>query len=275
MDLDQRVTPARGDLAAKGWEDRVAADRFVAPRPAQVVAPVLDLRLKPENAGLATQLIFGEGFEVLDLAGGLAWGQSVTDGYVGYVAEEGLAFDAPKGTAVVSALSAHVYPEPNIKSVPLVCLPWQARVAAVRDGAFWKTPHGYLCDQHLGGGTTDWVASAGRLLGVPYLWGGRSSFGLDCSGLVQLALASAEIAAPRDSDMQRRVLGHELAEADALRRGDLIFWDGHVGIMEDEDVLLHATAHQMAVVREALATVVARIEDAGLGPIRARKRLDL
>ena len=272
MSLDPRLTPMRGDIALAGWEDRVDAQSFVPGVARAVVAPVLDLRSEREATGLATQLIYGEIFNVFEVRDGLALGQSKTDGYVGYVSADGLG-DPVASNGTVTALFAQLYPEPSIKSVPMGMVPWQSAVQVSGDGPFAAMSNGYLCRQHLNGVATDWVTEAGRLLGAPYLWGGRSPFGLDCSALVQLALAALGVAAPRDSDMQMDALGDMLPDSAELKRGDLIFWKGHVGIMEDADTLLHATAHWMAVVREPLAPAIARIAAAGDGPVLARKRI--
>jgi cell wall-associated NlpC family hydrolase len=126
---------------------------------------------------------------------------------------------------------------------------------------------------HLAPVAGDFVAQAERFLGAPYLWGGRSARGIDCSALVQLALLAAGREAPRDSDMQAALLGTELPARAALRRGDLVFWKGHVGIMRDRDTLIHANAHHMAVAAEPFGPAAARIAAAGGGPVTGRRRL--
>lgn len=269
---DLRRTLARADLADVALEGQVDAARFAAPSRRCVTAPVLDLKATPDDDALASQLIHGEPFDVLDVQGGLAWGQSAWDGYVGYVPDAGLGPEVP-GVLRVTAISAPVYPRPHFKSVPAEALPWLAVVDGDADGAFLKVAGGYLCTQHVGAPVTDWVAEAARLLGMPYLWGGRSSFGLDCSALVQLALMAVGVTAPRDSDMQAAELGTLVTGP--LRRGDLVFWKGHVGIMEDAVTLLHANVHHMCVAREPLADAEARIAGKGDGPVTARKRLAL
>ena len=269
---DPRRTLARPDLAADWLTGDVEATRFAAPEPYSVTAPVLNLRASPDAAGLATQLLHGETFNVLAKKDGLAWGQSDSDGYVGYVAADGLG-PVVAVNATVTALAAPVYPAANFKTVPERLLPWQSQVAISGEGAFRATDTGHLCAQHLADMPGDWVDQAARLMGVPYLWGGRSSFGLDCSALVQLALRSVGRDAPRDSDMQEAELGTVLGSAEDLRRGDLVFWTGHVGIMEDRGLLLHANVHHMCVAREPFAAAMARIEANGGGQVTARKRL--
>ena len=240
-----------------------------------VAAPVLDLTLEPDpGAERATQLLRGEGFLVYDQADGLAWGQAVADGYVGFVPAEGLGAPVEGGRAV-TALAAHVYPGPSIKLREMAVLPFLARVAvAGEDGGFVRLEcGGFVAAAHLAPVVGDFVAQAERFLGVPYLWGGRSAWGIDCSGLVQVALAAVGVTAPRDSDMQEGLLGEPVADEAPVERGDLLFWRGHVGIAADAGTLIHANAFDMAVVREPLGPAVARIAAAGGGPVTARRRV--
>jgi cell wall-associated NlpC family hydrolase len=273
-----RLIPARPDLAARHLEGRIAARRFVDGRRRRVAAPLLDLTTTADAAAeRATQLLHGEGFVVYDERDGLAWGQSLEDGYVGWVAAAGLGPPAD-GETRVTALAAHIYPQPDIKRRPVAALPFLARLdldapteapagfAAVRGG-------GYVCRAHLAPQGGDAVDHAARFLGVPYLWGGRSAAGLDCSSLVQLALAATGITAPRDSDMQAALLGAPLPEGAPPRRGDLVFWKGHVGLVADGGLIIHANAHHMAVVREPLAEAEARIAEADGGPVTGCRRL--
>jgi cell wall-associated NlpC family hydrolase len=174
----------------------------------------------------------------------------------------------------VTALRSHVYSRPDIKAPVSAALPCGAEVAVVgEDGAFARPDGGgYLPLAHLAARPGDPVAQARRFLGVPYLWGGRSAEGIDCSGLVQLAHLAAGLDAPRDSDMQEAALGALLPSDAPLQRGDLVFWRGHVGLMADATTLLHANAFHMAVAEEPLAAAVARIRDTGGGVITARRR---
>jgi cell wall-associated NlpC family hydrolase len=273
-----RLLPARPDLAARHLEGRSGARSFVEGVRRSVTAPLLDMTATPDaDAERATQLLHGEGFAVYDEKDGLAWGQALGDGYVGWVAAAGLG-PPVAGDARVTALAAHLYPVPDIKRRPDAALPFLARLdldetaeapagfAAVRGG-------GYVCRAHLAPQGGDAVDHAARFLGVPYLWGGRSAAGLDCSALVQLALAATGVAAPRDSDMQAALIGAAVPEGAPLRRGDLVFWRGHVGLVADKGLLVHANAHHMAVVREPLAEAEARIAEAGGGPVTGRRRL--
>ena len=278
--LDPRLTPARPDLAARSLEGQVEAERFADPALMEVSVPLAPLSLGPDaNAPLDTQLLHGERFEVYEVAHALAWGQSVRDGYVGYVPLACLVDPGPEPTHRVTALLAQVYPAAAMKTRPVTCLTLGAPVAvAGAAGRFFELAHGgYIARPHLAPreeGPTDWVAEAERFLGTPYLWGGRSPLGCDCSALVQLPRQIAGLETPRDSDMQEAGLGETIGDNVALDRGDLIFWKGHVGIMLDGERLLHANAHHMAVTVEPLEQVRARIRSIGEGEVTRRARLD-
>ena len=278
MLLDPRLTPARPDLAAAALKGQVDAARYVEGEVRRVAVPVAPLRRRPAgDAPLETQALFGETVRVFeDDPEGWSWVQLEADRYVGYMPTEALAAPGVEPTHTVRALRTFLFPGPDIKLPPreALVLGSQVAVSQIR-GGFAVTPDGFLPAVHLGERTereADFVAVAGRFLGVPYLWGGRSSLGLDCSGLVQTALAATGLAAPRDSDMQEAVLGEPLPLDAEPRRGDLLFWPGHVGIVEAADTLLHANAFHMAVAREPLGAALARIAGAGLA-LRSIRRL--
>lgn len=271
--FDPRVTPARADLAAKGLEGKVVAARFVEGRVCEVVEPAAPLRLEPRpDAPLATEALKGERVIIYDMnAEGWAWGQLASDHYVGWLPANALVPPGPPSTHKVTALRTFMFPLPSIKAPPLEALPFGARIAIDRvENEFVVTASGtYIPGVHvtpLDVFEADFVAVAERFIGVPYLWGGKTILGLDCSGLVQIALAASGRECPRDSDMQEQVLGAPVAAngdfAD-LRRGDLIFWKGHVAIAHDRNSILHANAFQMAVVIEPIAVAIARIRAAG------------
>ncbi|TPE52649.1 C40 family peptidase [Amaricoccus solimangrovi] len=271
----RRLVPARPDLAADHLRGSVTAERYVPGTRYAVGAPLLDLSLTPDpEAGRDTQLLHGESFVVYETReDGLAWGQAELDGYVGYVAAEGLVAPRSRGQRI-TALWSHCYPAPLTRAKPVLELPFLAEVpvagtsadfARLRDGRHVPRPH-------LAPVEGDFVDQAARFLGVPYLWGGRSARGLDCSALVQLALLATGIEAPRDSDMQAALLGEALAPDAPARRGDLVFWKGHVGILTDPETLLHANGHHMAVAREPLGLAIERIAAAGGGGVIARRR---
>ena len=278
---DPRLTPARPDLAAKYLEGRVKAARFVEGEEFCVVEAVAPLREGPAaDAMLSTQALKGERITIYDRNGeGFAWGQLNNDGYVGWIPDAALAKPAAAPTHKITALRTFAFPGPSIKLPPAETLPMGATVTVTReDGVFAVTREGlYLPRNHVGGldgMERDFVTVAERFAGTPYLWGGKSSLGIDCSGLVQVSLTSAGIGCPRDSDMQRDGLGRALdaVEMKKLQRGDLIFWKGHVAIVRDADTIVHANAHHMATVVENTREALARIKAAG-SEVIAIKRL--
>lgn len=272
-----RLVPARADLAAAHLRGRVTAAAFAPGEPRRVTAPLLDLATTPDpGAERATQLLHGETFIVYeDREDGLAWGQATLDGYVGYVEARHLGRVAGSGRRV-TALWSHVYARPLARAAVEHELPFLAEVpVSGTSGTFAKLRGGgFVPFAHLvAAAGDDFVAQAERFVGVPYLWGGRSARGIDCSGLVQVALIASGRPAPRDSDMQAALLGADVPAKTPFRRGDIVFWKGHVGIMRDRETLLHANAHHMAVVSEPLAAVVARVAASGGGAVTARRRL--
>ncbi len=236
-----------------------------------MAAPSLPLRQEPRfDARLETEVLFGETVTLYDESEGWAWVQLDRDGYVGYMPSDGLTTKLADATHRVSVLRTYVYSAPDAKSPTLALLSLNARVAATStEGKFLTLQSGgYVFAAHVtpvGDAERDFVSVAERFIGTPYLWGGRTSIGLDCSGLVQLALEASGQAAPRDADMQADEVGRrlDLRKADKLRRGDLVFWEGHVGIMANQSDFLHANAYHMAVAREPFAQARRRIKAAG------------
>lgn len=271
--LDPRLTPARPDLAARHLAGQVLAERFVDGVAREVIEPLAPLRRSPApDAPLDTEALKGERVVVYEeTEEGWSWGQLEADGYVGWLPSNALAAPGPAPTHKVAVLRTLVFPGPNIKLPPLEGLSLGARVAIERIAppfAITADRH-YLPARHvapLSEHATGFVAIAEQFVGVPYLWGGRSSLGIDCSGLVQVALNACGLPCPRDSDMQEAALGQVLGGGDALpnlRRGDVIFWKGHVAIARDAMTLVHANAFHMAVAIEPVSTAIARIRDAG------------
>ena len=278
---DPRLTPARPDLAAKYLEGKIAAARFVSGEEFQVVEALAPLREAPSSeATLLTQALKGERVTIYDRnAEGFAWGQLNSDGYVGWLPDRALAKPAAAPTHKITSLRTFAFPGPSIKLPPVDTLVMGDLITVVReDGAFAVTREGwYLPRQHAGSidrYESDFVAVAERFAGTPYLWGGKSSFGIDCSGLVQVSLNAAGTGCPRDSDMQQDGLGRVLSPAESrkLQRGDLIFWKGHVAIARDGHTVVHANAHHMLTVIENTNDAIVRIKAAG-SEIAAIKRL--
>ena len=276
---DPRLTPARPDLAAAHLEGRVEAARFVAGRRLRVRTPSVDLRRDPQpDAVLDTEALYGEEVVVYEEREGWAWGQLAADGYVGYLpadALEPVADDAP--THKIAVLRSFMFPGPDIKQPPAGALPLGARVRPLeRRGAFWRIDGGFVWARHVVPAeamAADFVSVAERFLGVPYLWGGKTALGLDCSGLVQVALAAAGRTVSRDADMQERELAVPVRPGETLGRGDLLFWRDHVGIMRDARTLLHANGTDMMVSSEVLADVLRRRDTEGGGPVTGVARL--
>ncbi len=270
--FDPRLTPARADLAAKELEGKVTAARYVEGRDREVIEPQAPLRREPApDAPLATEALKGERVTIYDAnAEGWAWGQLAADGYVGWLPANALAPPGAPPTHKVAALRTFAFPSPSIKLPPIEALPLGARLAVARtEERMAVTQSGaYVPAAHLAPIAIyepDFVAVAERFLGVPYLWGGKTVLGLDCSGLVQIALAACGVACPRDSDMQEQSLGTLVGAAtwSDFRRGDLVFWNGHVAIVRDRSSFLHANAFHMAVAIEPIADAIARIRGAG------------
>lgn len=276
--LDPRRNAYRDGLAAAHLQGTVEAARYVTGTPAQVIRPVVPLRRAPSHQSpLETEALYGELVSVYDFADGWAWVQLATDGYVGYLPADALTPEVQTPDHKVKAIGTFAYTAPDIKSPPLMHLSLGARltVSASEDRFYRLTNGGYIVSRHvapLDWTDRDFTEVAERFIGTPYLWGGRSRMGLDCSGLIQVSLGACGIAAPRDTDMQQAELGKDVplpTDASAvdgiegLQRGDLIFWKGHVGVMSDAIMLLHANAHHMAVSIEPLPEAAARIKGTG------------
>lgn len=266
---DPRLTLARPDLAADHLEGIVPAAQYRPTERWRITAPVVNVYKKPlddsnPHAALETQWLYGEDIDVLDIADGWAFGQSLADGYVGYCRTEHLAKPDTESTHRVTNILTHLYDKPNIKSTPVVPLSYGSELTLTEeDGAFLRTSDGlYIPRIHVQDKfvhALEPISEAFRFLGVPYLWGGRSAFGIDCSALIQLCLQSCGIPFPREMDLQSAVKGQVVARA-ALQTGDLVFFahddsktnpdgtliHGHIGIMVDDTMMIHANDTMMA-----------------------------
>ena len=272
---DRRLTPANGRVAHVSLKGRVAADRYVAGAPARVAAPLADLLARP-GGPRDRQVLMGERLTVLDRHAGFAFVQAEKDGYCGYLAEAVLAKDRA-ATHWVAAPATHLYRAPDLKTPEAALLTMGARLSVVAEHPrFLETAEGLFAPRpHLrpvGEWLADPAAVAESLLGTPYLWGGNSRSGIDCSGLVQAALLACGIPCPGDSDMQERSVGEALPAGAPLRRGDLLFWKGHVAMAVSPGRLIHANGFHMAVGHEETRDAIARIESQGEGSVTAIRR---
>lgn len=265
--LDPRIHAYRADLADTALKGLVDAAAFVEADIHHISVPSIFLRDKAgEDQPVVTQGLIGEHVAIFEIKNGWAWGQLLRDKYVGYMPISDLSPGESGASRKVVVKHSHIYPQPNIKTLPKLVYNLGARLTGEQyDEKFFKTSEGnFIINSHLAALDhleDDFVSSAENFTGAPYLWGGKTSFGLDCSGLIQIALQACGIEAPRDSDMQARQLGRALSaeERNSLKRGDLVFWKGHVGVMCNEDTLLHANGHHMLVVQEDFKQAVARI----------------
>jgi len=274
--MDRRLTPWNGRVAAARLKGKVEADSFIEGWPRRVAQPVADLLGEPDGPRVR-QLLLGAAVTVFEDRQGWAFVQAAKDGYVGYVNSAALG-DARAPTHWVAVPAGHVYADPDIKSKTLgalvfgnavTCVAHMPKFYETSDGGFICKPHLWPIDKRF----SDPVTVAQLHFGVPYLWGGNSTRGIDCSGLVQAALLACGIACPGDSDLQEQAVGRNLAPETAQRRGDLLFWKGHVAMAVDGETLIHANAHRMAVAYEPADKAIARIQAQGDGPVTSRRRL--
>ena len=278
MTLDPRLNAFRPDLADEMLRGKVEAERFVAGELYEIADAIVPMHSAARfDAMRMTELLYGERVKVFAIEEGWAWVKAAHDGYVGYVPASALSREITSSAHRVAVPLTFMYPAPDLKSVPELPLPMNARIeimevtdkfARIRNGRYVFAGHLKPLTSH----EVDFVAVAEQFLHVPYLWGGKTFHGLDCSGLIQAAIHAAGLACPRDTDMQENELGTPVQDHNAMSRGDLLFWKGHAGVMVDREQLLHANAHHMQVTLEPLAKVITRIAMAG-GQLTSIKRL--
>ncbi|WP_022704264.1 NlpC/P60 family protein [Pseudorhodobacter ferrugineus] len=271
---DRRLTFANARVAHISLQGVVDAPTFADATPFEIAVPVADL-LNAPNGKRERQLLLGDGFDVIEVLDGFAFGRSVKDGYCGYLPENALC-EPTKPTHWLAAPASHLYSEPRAQAPQSVGISFGSRLSVLgEDGAFSETPHGFVPTGHLqklGYWYGDPVEVAGLFLGVPYLWGGNGHAGVDCSGLVQLSLLACGQRCPGDSDLQQ-ALGYEVPDGTPLQRGDLLFWKGHVAMMVDDTLMIHATGAFMATVIEPVDEAIARIRESTGAEVIARRRL--
>ena len=273
--MDRRLTAANGRVADAALRGTVEAGRFVEGVLREVDQPVADLLAAP-GGRRERQVVLGAGVKVYEARDGWAFVQAVADGYVGYLPEASLRGPVA-ATHRVTARTTHLYPEADFKAHELASLSFGSRVRVLDEGArFVETDRGFVPKAHvapLEALERDPVAVAERFLGTPYLWGGNSGFGIDCSGLMQAACLACGIPCPGDSAAQERSAGQPVDDAEPLARNDAIFWKGHVAIAVSSSRLIHANAHHMAVTYEPVEEALRRIAAQGHGTVTGRRRL--
>ena len=271
---DRRLTPATARIAHISLQGSIDAAAFTAGTLRQIALPLVDL-LRSPNGARERQLALGEGFTVIDCANDHSFGFATKDGYCGWLADAALT-NGPAPTHWVASVGTHLYPEPRVQAREIAALPIGAQLCVTgQTGAWAQTPQGFIPLPHLckiGDYLTDPVAIAEGFLGTPYLWGGNSRAGVDCSGLVQLCHLACGIPAPGDADLQQ-AMGTVIGDNTALQRGDLLFWSGHVAMVVDANRLIHANGHTMSVAYENTDDCIARIIAQNGGPVTERRRL--
>ena len=271
--MDRRLKPFSGRIAHVSLKDEIAAP-LTEGKPGQIVVALANLLDKPGGAR-DRQLLMGAAVTVIDREKGHLFVQAARDGYCGWVDQKAVG-EGPEPTHWVVAPSTHLYSEPVVQAPETASLSLGSRLAVTGSwGAWANTPHGFVPLSHirpLGQWAPDPVSVAESLLGTPYLWGGNSRFGIDCSGLVQVALHACGRDCPGDSDMQM-AMGRALAPEETLKRGDLIFWKGHVALVVNPDVLIHANGATMSVAYEGIREAINRISAGGGGLVQARQRV--
>lgn len=271
MTFDRRITPASDGVALESLRGILERPEYTAGIPARLTAPLADLLPAPDRPR-DRQVNFGADLTIVDRRAGWVFVQTALDGYCGWLRGTELTEGSlPPITHRVTAPATHIYTGPDIKQPEIHALSIGARLSVEKiEGGFAQlATGGYVPVQHIGDQSApDPVPVAESLLGSPYLWGGNSHSGIDCSGLVQIALTECGISCPGDSDLQKQAF----PETADIQRGDLLFWPGHVALAASEELMIHATAWKMAVIREKIPDAIIRIDAAGDGPFMGARR---
>jgi len=274
---DRRLIACNGRVAAIDLIGQASADKFVQGKRARISSPIADLRDAP-NGKRERQLLHGETIKIYEEIYDSFFIQADKDHYVGYVSKKNVTQSLNEPTHIVISPLCHIYPKPNIKCEPLLQLTLGARVMVFnKSDGFYQTEVGWVSTQSvslLPLPFNDTVSVAEILVNTPYLWGGNSALGIDCSGLVQLSCTLCQVVCPADSDLQAQSLGTVLGPQDILKRGDLVFWKGHVAWVSASDTIFHANAFHMASVWENLDAAILRISEQGGGMPTLYRRLE-
>lgn len=277
--MDRRMTPFSGRVAHVSLRGQVQAATFTEGEAARVARPLADLLTRPGGAR-DRQLLLGDAVTVIDREGAHAFVRAAKDGYCGWLDAAVLETGGPEPTHWLRARASHLYSDAVVQAPELASLTLGVQVAVLetglgKAGRFARTPHGFIPACHLArleDRPRDAAAVAEQFLGTPYLWGGNSSAGIDCSGLAQAALLACGRACPGDADQQEEAVGRLLDPDEPLQRGDLIFWQGHVALAVDAGRLIHANGATMSVAYEDTAACIARIAAQGEGDVTSRRR---
>lgn len=273
MKLDRRINAVRGDIADVALAGVLFAPHYAQPMERRCIVSIASIHAKPSNeAEKISELLYGEAFEVIELSGGWAWGYCAHDHYVGYIMATALGIAAP-GEWRVTAAQTKLLRSAETEGAVIGALPMGAIISGVESGSFVLTDEGAINRADLArlNEKIDPASQAEKLIGAPYQLGGRSHDGIDCSGLIQIALSFAGIDAQRDSDLQATTLGTPLPDDTALRRGDIVFFPGHVGMMVNGESVIHANSHSMNVIVEPLAALRARLAENDIADMKARR----